>query len=167
MPSTVGPQPSQQPFRADRPPTAVEPVHNGGATDTSGWFGNGSNKAPPLTISTTTADAEAPASTPGTTAADANATALTIQFPRRPGQGTHGRVIPVRANFFEFLTLPGQNIYHYDVRIMPEVPPSLNRKIFHQMEEQFGKSKLDSAIVVFDGYVVVVVMVVLDVILLP
>jgi hypothetical protein len=72
-------------------------------------------------------------------------------FPRRPEPGTKGRSIRVRANFFEMLTLPGQDIHHYDIKITPEVPPSLNRKIFRQLVKLYSKEKLDGTAIVFDG----------------
>jgi hypothetical protein len=73
------------------------------------------------------------------------------EFPRRPEFGGKGRPIRVRANFFELLTLPGQDIHHYDVKITPDVPPSLNRKIFRELVKKYSKDKLNDVAVVFDG----------------
>ena len=76
---------------------------------------------------------------------------MSVKFPARPENGSRGRIIQVRANFFEFITLPGQDLFHYDVRITPEVPPSLNRKIFRDLEAQCGVDKLGGVISVYDG----------------
>ncbi|CAI2197507.1 10407_t:CDS:2, partial [Funneliformis geosporum] len=73
-----------------------------------------------------------------------------IDFVKRPGLGRKGRVINVRANYIEISYLPYTNIYHYDVIITPEVPPSLNRRIYCELEslqaDVFERSKP-----VFDG----------------
>lgn len=58
--------------------------------------------------------------------------------PYRPEVGGKGRHTKVRANFFEFISVPGSPdsvsiIYHYDIKVTPEVPPSLNRRVFRQM----------------------------------
>jgi hypothetical protein len=67
------------------------------------------------------------------------------EFVKRPGLGRVGRSIRVRANYFEITEFPSSNIYHYDIIIAPEVPPAMNRKIFHTAENSFGVKT------VFDG----------------
>ncbi|EGF81781.1 hypothetical protein BATDEDRAFT_16026 [Batrachochytrium dendrobatidis JAM81] len=56
-------------------------------------------------------------------------------FPRRPNNGSSGRMIPVRANFFSLTTLPSTVIHHYSVEILPEIPPAKNRRIYKLWEE--------------------------------
>jgi eukaryotic translation initiation factor 2C len=65
--------------------------------------------------------------------------------------GAKGRQIQVRANFFEFLTLPGKDIFHYEVRIIPEVPPSLNRRIFREAQGTLVEDVVKATLLVFDG----------------
>ncbi|GBC06892.1 hypothetical protein RclHR1_07120005 [Rhizophagus clarus] len=67
------------------------------------------------------------------------------EFVRRPGLGRLGRSIKIRTNYFEIIDLPFSNIHHYDIVITPEVPPTLNRKIFQIAENSFGLKA------VFDG----------------
>ncbi len=72
-------------------------------------------------------------------------------FVKRPSLGRQGREIRVRANFFEVTSLPDANIHHYDVTISPDVPPSLNRKVYQQFEDINGKNNLRGILPVFDG----------------
>ena len=72
-------------------------------------------------------------------------------FVRRPGVGREGRPIKVRTNFFEVITMPENNIIHYDVSITPEVPPRLNMKIFESFVNQYRERDLGNARPVFDG----------------
>ncbi|KAJ3084300.1 hypothetical protein HK102_000701 [Quaeritorhiza haematococci] len=74
-----------------------------------------------------------------------------VQFPRRPGVGTIGKQTRVRANFFPVLTLPGQNIHHYNVHIVPEAYPRLNRRIFAAWEELNRNDLLSNLKPVYDG----------------
>ncbi|CAG8457935.1 8826_t:CDS:2 [Funneliformis mosseae] len=71
-------------------------------------------------------------------------------FVKRPGVGREGRPLKVRANFFEVTSLPDSNVHHYDVTITPEVPPSLNRKIYCEFEA-LNENILATARPVFDG----------------
>ncbi|CAG8589163.1 3602_t:CDS:2 [Funneliformis mosseae] len=57
-----------------------------------------------------------------------------LNLVERPGLGRIGRPIRIRANFFEINSTDDVNIHHYDVIITPEVPPTLNRRIFTQFE---------------------------------
>ncbi|KAF0507182.1 Piwi-domain-containing protein [Gigaspora margarita] len=74
-----------------------------------------------------------------------------MQFAQRPGEGRLGRSIRVRSNFFEVLSIPEQNIIHYDITITPDVPPALNRKIFEVFERENLICALKSIRVIFDG----------------
>ncbi|CAI2189473.1 4647_t:CDS:2 [Funneliformis geosporum] len=60
------------------------------------------------------------------------------KFVERPGLGCAGRPIKVKANFFEVTYLADTKIHHYDVIITPEVPPTLNRRIYSQFEALFA-----------------------------
>ncbi|CAI2171336.1 1168_t:CDS:2 [Funneliformis geosporum] len=60
------------------------------------------------------------------------------KFVERPGLGRIGRPIKVRANFFEVTSLTDSNIHHYDVIITPEVPPTLNRRIYSEFETLYA-----------------------------
>ena len=71
-------------------------------------------------------------------------------FARRPGIGHLGRAIKVRTNFFEVKSLPDANIHHYTVKITPEVPPVLNRKVYNRFEELYSES-LGRIKPVYDG----------------
>jgi hypothetical protein len=73
------------------------------------------------------------------------------EFVKRPSLGRQGRDIRVRTNFFEVTALPEANIHHYDVTITPEVPPSLNRKVYQEFENLNSKSKFNGILPVFDG----------------
>ncbi|PKK67969.1 Piwi-domain-containing protein [Rhizophagus irregularis] len=72
-------------------------------------------------------------------------------FVRRPSVGREGRPIKVRTNLFEVITMPTNNIIHYDVSITPEVPPRLNMKIFESFVNQYRERALGNARPVFDG----------------
>lgn len=47
----------------------------------------------------------------------------------RPDTGKSGRSIKIRANFFPIATLPAGSVHHYDVQILPQVPPAKNRYV--------------------------------------
>ena len=70
---------------------------------------------------------------------------------KRPGLGKIGFPVKVRANFFEVTALPDSDIHHYDISIIPEVPPALNRKIFKHFEEHHSESDLGKVKPVYDG----------------
>ncbi|PKC13872.1 Piwi-domain-containing protein [Rhizophagus irregularis] len=69
------------------------------------------------------------------------------EFVKRPALGRLGRPIRIRTNYFEITNLPASNIHHYDIVISPEVPPTLNRKIFQIAENSFSGIRA-----VFDGH---------------
>ncbi|KAH6567126.1 hypothetical protein BASA60_009173 [Batrachochytrium salamandrivorans] len=73
-------------------------------------------------------------------------------FPQRPGNGTVGRCITLRANFFSLNTLPTAIIHHYTVEILPEVPPARNRRIYQIWEDASREhGALQGICPVFDG----------------
>ncbi|KAG0044454.1 hypothetical protein BGZ83_010322, partial [Gryganskiella cystojenkinii] len=73
------------------------------------------------------------------------------EFVRRPSVGISGKKVQVLTNFFEVTRLPQATIHHYDVIITPEVPPSVNRRVFGQFVEQYRISDLQDIRPVFDG----------------
>jgi hypothetical protein len=73
------------------------------------------------------------------------------EFVLRPSLGTSGRHIRVRSNFFEITNLPDMEIIHYDITITPDVPPTLNRKIFAEFENLNLSGALGNVRPVFDG----------------
>ncbi|RIB10666.1 Piwi domain-containing protein [Gigaspora rosea] len=73
------------------------------------------------------------------------------EFVKRPGLGSKGKRVRVRANFFEVTALPEANIHHYDVTITPDVPPALNRKVFKRFEELERNGGLGDVKPIFDG----------------
>lgn len=48
----------------------------------------------------------------------------------RPEQGTRGRRIVAKVNFFELYSVAKARMWRYNINITPLVPPTLNRKIF-------------------------------------
>ena len=73
-----------------------------------------------------------------------------IKITERSGLGFTGREIKVETNHFEITSLPNANIHHYDVIIAPEVPPSLNRRIFSEFVLQ-QRNALGEMNPVFNG----------------
>ncbi|KAF9976844.1 Eukaryotic translation initiation factor 2C [Actinomortierella ambigua] len=70
---------------------------------------------------------------------------------RRPDTGTLGRPFRIKSNFFEITNLPQVNVHHYDVVITPDVPPTINRKVFAHFVEKYQQSELGGVRPVFDG----------------
>ncbi|GBB99128.1 hypothetical protein RclHR1_03420011 [Rhizophagus clarus] len=75
---------------------------------------------------------------------------------KSPGIGDVGRKIKVRTNFFKVNSMQEANISHYDVNIIPVVPPrankdvQLNMEIFNRFVEQ-NQQALGNTRPVFDG----------------
>ncbi|KAJ3021872.1 argonaute 1 [Thoreauomyces humboldtii] len=65
--------------------------------------------------------------------------AALLRYPQRPPPGTAGREIQVRANFFPILSLPTATLHHYDVTILPDVPPAKNRRVYQLWEDLMTK----------------------------
>ncbi|RUS16005.1 Piwi domain-containing protein [Endogone sp. FLAS-F59071] len=68
----------------------------------------------------------------------------------RPSSGTSGTKIKVRANFYEVTHLPQINVIHYDVTIEPDMPPTMNRKVWKHFEDTFDTA-LGGIRPVYDG----------------
>ncbi|KAF8939419.1 hypothetical protein BGZ58_009774 [Dissophora ornata] len=64
---------------------------------------------------------------------------------RRPGVGILGQSVAVRYNCFEITSLLDMGIRHYDITIIPDVPPALNRMIFRQLIDTYGSTDFDDA----------------------
>ncbi|ORX97422.1 Piwi-domain-containing protein [Basidiobolus meristosporus CBS 931.73] len=74
-----------------------------------------------------------------------------IKFPKRPGIGTAGQKIRVRANYFDVICFPGANIHHYDVTIIPDVPATLCRQIYQLFEDLNSTTSLGGIKPIYDG----------------
>lgn len=73
------------------------------------------------------------------------------QFVKRPGVGRAGRPVNVRSNFFPVTGLPNKSIYHYDISISTDMPPTVNRRLFSEWVSAYKQSDLGGANPVFDG----------------
>lgn len=72
------------------------------------------------------------------------------EFVQRPGHGTLGRAVNVRANLFPMTTLPDGYVHHYDVSISDTYPPKLNRRIVaHLIATEIAA--LEGIMPVYDG----------------
>eukprot|EP00795_Rhopilema_esculentum_P001647 gene1647-16114_t len=68
----------------------------------------------------------------------------------RPGYGTVGRPIKLRANFLPMKIPTYGDIYHYDVSIVPEASRDINRAVIKKLEDNYGKV-FNGEKPVFDG----------------
>ncbi|CAA7399444.1 unnamed protein product [Spirodela intermedia] len=74
----------------------------------------------------------------------------TIRPPARPGFGTVGEKITLRANHF-LVKLPQKEIFHYDVAITPEIQSkALNMSIIGELVQKYGESHLGKRQPVYD-----------------
>ena len=88
--------------------------------------------------------ATAPTSTPRT---EPNV----FTHPVRPNNGTVGRTIPLRANYFQ-VQIPNADLHHYDVDIKPDkCPRRVNREIVENMVDNFRNAIFQDIRPVFDG----------------
>ncbi|XP_022799706.1 protein argonaute-2-like, partial [Stylophora pistillata] len=73
--------------------------------------------------------------------------------PKRPGYGTKGRPIPLRANFFRLNVSPGlSDLYHYDVEITPErCPKRVKRDVVNEIINKYKKTTFQGHHPAFDG----------------
>ena len=61
----------------------------------------------------------------------------TFTHPLRPNNGSIGRSIPLRANYFQ-VQIPNGDLHHYDVDIKPDkCPRRVNREIVENMVENY------------------------------
>ena len=73
------------------------------------------------------------------------------QLPKRPGFGTQGRQINLRANFFP-VRLPDGTLYHYDVAIVPgKCPRRINRMVIEEIVSKYKKKYFKTHLPSFDG----------------
>ncbi|XP_023519443.1 protein argonaute 5 [Cucurbita pepo subsp. pepo] len=70
---------------------------------------------------------------------------------KRPGYGTIGRKVVVRANHF-LVQVEDKDLYHYDVSITPEVTSKkVCRDIIHQLAKMYKESHLGGRFLAYDG----------------
>ena len=73
------------------------------------------------------------------------------QLPKRPGFGTQGRQINLRANFFP-VQFPDGTLYHYDVAIVPgKCPRRINRIVIEAIVSKYKKEYFNTHLPSFDG----------------
>jgi eukaryotic translation initiation factor 2C len=72
-------------------------------------------------------------------------------YVKRPDFGKTGKVVRVHSNHFEVTKLPNITIYHYDMSVVPDVTPSMSRRIFSELMAQHRESDLKNIHPVFDG----------------
>ena len=71
--------------------------------------------------------------------------------PVRPGVGTLGRSISLRANHFPIKFPDKGEVYHYDVTIKPDTfPRRINRQVVKEIEKEYS-SVLEGILLAYDG----------------
>ncbi|KAJ1699864.1 hypothetical protein LUZ63_008376 [Rhynchospora breviuscula] len=71
------------------------------------------------------------------------------KYLRRPGKGTRGRKVVIRANHF-LVQLSGKELHHYDVTIMPIVTSrGTNREVMRALVKVYGHSNLEGRLPVY------------------
>ncbi|OIW08525.1 hypothetical protein TanjilG_03201 [Lupinus angustifolius] len=74
-----------------------------------------------------------------------------VRFPNRPGYGTRGKKIRIRANHF-LVQVADRDLHHYDVEINPEVTSKkVNRDIMKQLVETYQETHLGKRTPAYDG----------------
>ncbi|WOG96809.1 hypothetical protein DCAR_0416146 [Daucus carota subsp. sativus] len=74
-----------------------------------------------------------------------------LRFPLRPGRGSTGSRIVVKANHF-FAELPDKDLHQYDVTISPEVGSrGVNRAVMEQLVKLYRESHLGKRLPAYDG----------------
>ena len=72
-------------------------------------------------------------------------------LPQRPGFGTQGRTIQLRANFFP-VEFPRGTLYHYDIDIVPgKCPRRINRKVVEAIVKKYENEYFKTQWPSFDG----------------
>lgn len=70
----------------------------------------------------------------------------------RPGYGSVGKKVNIRANFFEMTAFGTSNVIHYDVTVdPPQTPVPVIRKVWAAFEDAKGQGIFNTTKVVFDG----------------
>ncbi|KDP43930.1 hypothetical protein JCGZ_05397 [Jatropha curcas] len=88
---------------------------------------------------------------PGSKAGPPPASSKAVRFAARPGFGTRGRKLVVRANHF-LVQIADRDLCHYDVSITPEITSKrLNRDVIAQLVDMYGASHLGNRKPAYDG----------------
>ena len=76
-----------------------------------------------------------------------------LRPPKRPGYGTVGRPIKLRANFFRMNISPRlSDLYHYDVEITPnKCPRTVKRDVVNQIVMKYRSTVFQGHDPAFDG----------------
>ncbi|KAL1810666.1 hypothetical protein ACET3Z_020731 [Daucus carota] len=74
-----------------------------------------------------------------------------LRFPPRPGRGSTGSRVIVKANHF-FAELPDKDLHQYDVSISPEVSSrGVNRAVINQLVKLYKETHLGKRLPAYDG----------------
>jgi eukaryotic translation initiation factor 2C len=72
--------------------------------------------------------------------------------PLRPGIGTSGTQIQVQVNIYPITALGNVKAYQYDVTFKPDIPPSVTRTLWNQVESKIRKlPSMQRALLAYDG----------------
>lgn len=76
-----------------------------------------------------------------------------LRPPKRPGYGTVGRPIKLRANFFRMNMSPRlSDLYHYDVEITPDrCPRMVKRDVVNEIVMKYRSTVFQGHVPAFDG----------------
>ncbi|XP_050370063.1 protein argonaute 5 [Argentina anserina] len=78
-------------------------------------------------------------------------TAKAVRFPARPGFGTAGKKVQVRANHF-LVEIRERDLHHYDVSISPDVPSKkTNKDIINELVKLYAESHMGKRMLAYDG----------------
>ncbi|KAL6636748.1 hypothetical protein ACP70R_024320 [Stipagrostis hirtigluma subsp. patula] len=74
-----------------------------------------------------------------------------LAHPARPGHGTVGKKVMIRANHF-LVDVADNNLFHYDVSINPESKSrATNREVLNELIKLHGKTSLGGKLPAYDG----------------
>lgn len=74
-----------------------------------------------------------------------------VRFPARPGYGTAGNKLQVRANHF-LVEVADRDLHHYDVSISPEIASKkTNRDVINQLVKMYAESHMGKRMPAYDG----------------
>ena len=76
-----------------------------------------------------------------------------VRPPKKPGYGTVGRPIKLRANFFRMNISPRlSDLYHYDVEITPDrCPRMVRRDVVNEIVMKYRSTVFQGHVPAFDG----------------
>ncbi|XP_062158569.1 protein argonaute 5-like isoform X2 [Alnus glutinosa] len=107
---------------------------------------------PPLPALASWDSSEASSSARPPVSDSTSAAALSCEIAKRPGCGTIGKRIVVRANHF-LVEVADRDLHHYDVSITPEVTSlKINRLIISQLVKLYKESHLGKRSPAYDGW---------------